>query len=113
MKGTETDKKRWGGRRKGSGRPKLKTVREVKERLQKSLPEAVRVIEAGVKAGKEASAWKLVSKFVPDQSASTVDLKETSTVIVVEDVGYNPDRKTKGKPIAYQNGTTFEIDDTK
>jgi len=78
-----------GGARPGAGRKTLKTEREVKEELQKQLPESYEAISDSLKGKEERkrekmrSAWKVVDKFAPDSLPVRVTGDEDKPVGIV------------------------------
>jgi len=85
-----------GGRREGAGRKTLKTEREIKEQLQKLVPDAFAVIQSNLKSetGKKFNtqdAWKVLDKFVPDRKSSEISIEETKPLeIRIVSGGFEP-----------------------
>lgn len=70
-----------GGARPGAGRKTLVTEREVKEQLQKFLPQTLKAIEQGLEDNpfvaklhrvRLDNAWRVINKFVADRKAVEV-----------------------------------------
>lgn len=78
-----------GGKQPGSGRKPLWRAQEIKEQLQKFLPDALVAIQTDIKTNgghKGAySAWKLFDKFVPDLKSTEIKNEEGKVFRVVEE----------------------------
>ena len=89
-----------GGARRGSGRKTLKTEREIKEELQKYIPEAFSVVSRNLNENRSTDAWKVIDKFVPNKTTTELTGSgEKPFTVIVSDVGYDPNKASVIKPV--------------
>lgn len=83
-----------GGKRPGAGRKSLANEQDVKEQLQKYLPQAYKAVERELKDPLyklPTSVWKLLDKFVGDRKVTELEGPDGGPIeiVVVEDVNNN------------------------